>query len=92
MTSGGSQRFGKLGQFLAQFNNGEVVLVVRPLFSPVKVDHGFMSGGYSHWFCFGGIGLVRGNMPWVEWGVSETLCMRFSPCGFDGSFIEPFWV
>ena len=26
------------------------------------------------------------------WGVSETLCMRFSPCGLDGSFIEPFWV
>jgi hypothetical protein len=25
-------------------------------------------------------------------GVSETLCMRLSPCGFDGSFIEPFWV
>ena len=25
-------------------------------------------------------------------GVSETLCMSFSPCGFDGSFIEPFWV
>ena len=25
-------------------------------------------------------------------GVSETLCMRFSPCGLDGSFIEPFWV
>ena len=25
-------------------------------------------------------------------GVSETLCMRLSPCGLDGSFIEPFWV
>jgi len=25
-------------------------------------------------------------------GVSETLCMRLSPCGFDGSFIEPFGV
>jgi hypothetical protein len=25
-------------------------------------------------------------------GVSETLCMRLSPCGFDGSFVEPFWV
>ena len=25
-------------------------------------------------------------------GVSETLCMRLSPCAFDGSFIEPFWV
>jgi DNA invertase Pin-like site-specific DNA recombinase len=25
-------------------------------------------------------------------GVSETLCMRLSPCSFDGSFIEPFWV
>ena len=25
-------------------------------------------------------------------GVSETLCMRLSPCEFDGSFVEPFWV
>jgi hypothetical protein len=25
-------------------------------------------------------------------GVSETLCMRLSPCGSDGSFIEPFWI
>ena len=28
----------------------------------------------------------------VDGGVSETLCMRLSPCGFDGLFIEPFWV
>jgi hypothetical protein len=27
-----------------------------------------------------------------HWGVSEALCMRLSPCRFDGSFIEPFWV
>ena len=25
-------------------------------------------------------------------GVSETLCMRLSPCRFDGSSVEPFWV
>jgi hypothetical protein len=25
-------------------------------------------------------------------GVSETLCMRLSPCSFDGSSVEPFWV
>ena len=25
-------------------------------------------------------------------GVSETLCMSVSPCGFDGSFVEPFWI
>jgi hypothetical protein len=25
-------------------------------------------------------------------GVSETLCMRLSRCGFDGSSDEPFWV
>jgi hypothetical protein len=25
-------------------------------------------------------------------GVSEALCMRLSPCRFDRSFIEPFWV
>ena len=25
-------------------------------------------------------------------GVSETLCKRVSPCGFDGSFVEPFWI
>jgi hypothetical protein len=25
-------------------------------------------------------------------GVSETLCMRVSPCAFGGSFVEPFWV
>jgi|GEM_PF-2371463 len=25
-------------------------------------------------------------------GVSEALCIRLSPCGLDGSFIEPFWV
>jgi hypothetical protein len=39
----------------------EVVLVIRPLCSPVKVDQGFMSGCYSQWFCFAGIGLVRGQ-------------------------------
>ena len=27
-----------------------------------------------------------------EGGVSETLCMRLSPRGFDGSSVEPFWV
>lgn len=30
---------------------------------------------------------ARGNL-----GVSETLCMRLSPRGFDGSSVEPFWV
>ena len=25
-------------------------------------------------------------------GVSETLCMRVSPCEFDGSFVELFCV
>jgi hypothetical protein len=25
-------------------------------------------------------------------GVSETLCMRLSPCEFDGSLVEPFWI
>ena len=25
-------------------------------------------------------------------GVSETLCMGISPCGFGGSFVEPFIV
>ena len=25
-------------------------------------------------------------------GVSETLCMRVRPCGFNNLFIEPFWV
>jgi hypothetical protein len=25
-------------------------------------------------------------------GVSEALCIRLSPCGFDGSSVEPFWV
>ena len=29
---------------------------------------------------------------WIAAGVSETLCMRLSPCAFDGSFVEPFWV
>ena len=28
----------------------------------------------------------------VEPGVSETLCMRLSPCEFGGSFVELFWV
>jgi len=28
----------------------------------------------------------------VNWGVSETLCMGFSPCGFHGSSVEPFGV
>ena len=32
------------------------------------------------------------NLMAAKKGVSETLCMRFSPCGLDGSFIEPFWV
>ena len=24
--------------------------------------------------------------------VHETLCMRVSPCKFDGSYVEPFWI
>ena len=28
----------------------------------------------------------------IKMGVSETLCMRLSPCSFDGSSVEPFWV
>jgi len=39
----------------------EVVLVLRPLCSPVKVDQGFMSGCHSHWFCFARIGFVWGQ-------------------------------
>ena len=34
----------------------------------------------------------QGRRRLVSMGVSETLCMRLSPCGFDGSFVEPFWV
>jgi hypothetical protein len=33
-----------------------------------------------------------GNPKAASMGVSETLCMRLSPCGSDGSFIEPFWI
>jgi hypothetical protein len=45
--------------FDGSFIEPEVVLVIRPICSPVKVDQGFMSGCYSHWFCFACIGLVR---------------------------------
>ena len=42
--------------------------------------------------CFLHLRNVKGH-PWNhKRGASETLCMRLSPCGFDGSFIEPFWV
>jgi len=39
----------------------EVVLVLRPLCSPVKVDQGFISGCHSHRLCFARIGLVGGQ-------------------------------
>ena len=39
----------------------EVVLVLRPLCGPVKVDQGFISGCNSHRLCFGRIGLVGGQ-------------------------------
>ena len=39
----------------------KVVLVLRPVCSPVKVDQGFMSGCHSHRFCFARIGLVWGQ-------------------------------
>jgi hypothetical protein len=39
----------------------EVVLVFRPLCSPVKVDQGFISGCHSHRLCFARIGLVGGQ-------------------------------
>ena len=35
--------------------------------------------------------LMAGGMA-VDLGVSETLCMRLSPCRFDGSSVEPFGV
>jgi hypothetical protein len=37
---------------------------------------------------------ILGQFPhgFVVLGVSETLCMRLSPRGFDGSSVEPFWV
>jgi hypothetical protein len=41
------------------------------------------------------IALTKARKNWgfgCATGVSETLCMRLSPCSFDGSFIEPFWV
>jgi glutathione S-transferase len=28
----------------------------------------------------------------AQMGVSETLCMEFSPCGFHGSSVEPFGI
>ena len=34
----------------------------------------------------------RHHVPAMQVGVSETLCMWVSPCGFDGSFVEPFWI
>ena len=40
---------------------GEVVLVLRPVCSPVKVDQGFMSGCQSHGLCFALIGFVWGQ-------------------------------
>ena len=39
----------------------EVVLVLRPLCSPVKVDQGFLSGCHSHWFFLARIGFVGGQ-------------------------------
>lgn len=39
----------------------EVVLVLRPLCSPVKVDQDFMSGCHSHGLCFALIGFVWGQ-------------------------------
>jgi hypothetical protein len=41
--------------------NKEVVPVIRPVCSQLKVDQGFKSGRYSHWFCFPVIGLVWGQ-------------------------------
>jgi transposase-like protein len=35
-------------------------------------------------------GATKEQRCWL--GVSETLCMRLSPRGFDGSSVEPFWV
>ena len=35
---------------------------------------------------------VIDGAPAMDLEVSETLCMRLSPCGFDGSIIEPFGV
>ncbi|MFT6118073.1 MAG: large conductance mechanosensitive channel [Yoonia sp.] len=42
------------------------------------------------------IGLFMGGVDFAglsgSVGVSETLCMRLSPCEFDGSLVEPFWI
>ena len=42
--------------------------------------------------CSGCEGFTQAALPSRPMGVSETLCMRFSPRGFDGSSVEPFWV
>ena len=54
----------------------------RPAFAALSVMADALSAPFD------GIEVVVGPVS----GVSETLCMRLSPCGFDGSFIEPFWV
>ena len=46
------------------------------------------NAGGEIWRLRDGIGATVSGPP----GVSETLCMRVSPCGFDGSFVEPFWI
>lgn len=39
----------------------EVVVLFRPECSLIKVDQGFISGCYSHGFCFAGMNLVGGQ-------------------------------
>ena len=52
-----------------------------------KVLSWWLSNGMDAAFCVEALEEALANQ-----GVSETLCMRLSPCRFDGSSIEPFWV
>jgi putative (di)nucleoside polyphosphate hydrolase len=57
-----------------------------------KIWKGRYRGQEQKWFLLRFKGRDdQGECP-IFWGVSVTLCMEFSPCGFHGSSVEPFGI
>lgn len=65
---------------------GEVVLRFRPVFSPVKVDQGFLSDCHSHGFSFAGMSLVWGQ--YALGGVGPRGVVIGQPSGKEAAAIE----
>jgi len=87
--SGASQLRPAYQRLLEDARNNRGDVVVAEGLDRISRDQEHIAGFFKH-MQFQGIPIV--TVAEGEMGVSETLCMGFSPCGFHGSSVEPFGV